>query len=263
MPKKKAKAVFVDGPSFSFMRPILGIDHVKYHVLFKILTEEIGTASKIHPKPLWTISSNVPYPQSLAKRFESAGFDAFITSTINGADDQLIIDTIRKLKPSEVSDIVIVTADQDYAPVLSEKAKKGIKIWWVATRGLDHEGRSMLSRSLDPLFETEFNFVELANFKERIIQTPWTHRERPVPAAEPAHQITPPTALPDAIVPVEPDAPIQPEPESPLTRVVKITMEMTVTARRTPEILHSIGSLMGNMQRLDGVVRIKTTTEVE
>ena len=57
--------------------------------------------------------------------------------------------------------------------------------------------------------------------------------------------------------------PLQPVEVSSLTKTIKVVLEVTVLADRTPSILHSVGSLMGNVSRLEGITKTKTTTEVE
>lgn len=243
-PIAKKKAVFVDGPALSNMRPILGIDNVKHNVLFQVLTVEIGEKLEIISAPTFTISDRFKFAENHSKRLRLAGFEPKVMSTKGGADDQFIIDQIRALDPKEVGEIVIVAADRDYVECLREKAAQGIKIFWLAVLGSDRSGFPMVARDLEEIFERgEFTFVDLSQFKDRLMRTPWIDRPRPEVRPTPA-------------------PPPEPAPPSPF-KVIKITMEMTVKEDRAPAIQHSVGSLMANVSRLDGVTGHKTTVEVQ
>lgn len=238
----KKKAVFVDGPSLSNMRPILGIDRLRHDVLFKILTGEIGEKREMVQPTIFTISDRFKFAEGMSKNVRMAGFEPKVMNTQGGADDQFIINQIRALDPKEVAEIVIVTADRDYVACLREKASQGIKVFWLAVHGLNRYGRPMIAPDLEEIFERgEFTFMDLAQYKGHLMRTPWVDRPRP------------------EIEPTMPPPP-GPTPPSPFT-VIKVTMEMTVNAERAPEILHAVGSLMGNVLKLKGIVGNKTTTE--
>lgn len=181
-----AKAIFVDGASLSWMRSSLGINQFEFKALYQILTE-IGVDKEVFGKPLYTISKTVA-DGLWVKSVRSRGFEVVVCETENSQDDQFIIDQIKALKPGDVSEIVLVSADQDFVPILRDKKAQGIKIYWVATRVLKEDGWSMVGVVLDELFNTEFEFVELADYKDRLMRTPWTVRTKPEPSP-PQHGI--------------------------------------------------------------------------
>ena len=202
------KAIFVDGASLARMRPGLGINLFEFKALYQILTEEVGTEKEIFGKPFYTISKAAS-EGTWVKTIRSRGFEVAIIETENGQDDKLIIDRIKTLKPGDVSEIVLVSADQDFVPVLRDKKAEGIKIYWVATKSPTEEGRRMIGEVLEELLGTEFEFVELANFKDRLMRSPWVGRVA------------------------------QPEPPKP-QRKVKVTLEIATTHDESFTILDDV-----------------------
>lgn len=176
-----AKAIFVDGASLSCMRSRLGINQFEFKALYQILTADIGVDKEILGKPFYTVS-NTAADGLWIKNLRSRGFEVVISETKNGQDDQLIIDRIKTLKPEEVSEIVLVSADQDFVPILRDKKAQGIEVYWVATKVPEEDGRSQISAVLNELFDTEFKFIELADYKDRLMRTPWTSRPVPEPS---------------------------------------------------------------------------------
>jgi hypothetical protein len=81
-----------------------------------------------------------------------------------------LIARIGELDPRLVTQVVLVSADSDFNPVVQEKWVEGIDILWVASRiALDPvSGESMISPQLEIEFESKFKFVELARFKSRL-----------------------------------------------------------------------------------------------
>lgn len=207
----------------------------------QILLSEIGGARELIAKPVFTISDRFKFAEGQSKRVRTAGFEPTVMSTTGGADDQFIIGRIRELDPKKVAEIVLVAADRDYTPELSEKAAQGIKVFWVAVRGSNRSGNPMISPDLEEIFENgKFHFVDLAQFKDRIMNTPWRFEHR---SDGNGSEDTPaPPAIPD-------------------TKTIKVTFVMTVAPDRTHEILHSVGSLMGNVSKLKGVINSTMTTE--
>lgn len=249
----KARAVFVDSASLSHMRRPLGIGEFNFRDLFEVLTKKIGgnTPVKAFP-PVCVISSD----KKLKNVRMGLGFSGFEVVPVEmtrggGEDDAVIIQKIEALDPKKVNEIVIVSADSGYLNALLAKKAQGVeRVYWVAMQGNGTNGRPLISRYLTDLFESgDFIFVDLAQFKTEIMRIPWVEK----PNGD--------TVIPAPVAP----API-PSPELSAmsgARTIKVTMELAVREDRALAIQHSIGSLMGNVSRLEGVIKTKTTTEVE
>lgn len=249
---KKTRVTFIDGSSLSYMRPVLGIGKYKFSALYEILTQEIGSRTVRAVPPTYVMSSSVSNLEGLRKDVELAGFrvEPIETTRGGGEDDRFINDQIKLLDPEEVGEIIIVSSDRGYAETLRAKKAEGIKkIYWLAVQGNGDQGYPIISISLIDLFERgDFVFVDLSQFKERIMRKPWVDK----PRADRTEQIE--------IVPAPPEPP---HPVTPFSKVIKVAMEVTVGADRAPAILHSVGSLMGNISRLEGVIKHRTTVEAE
>ncbi len=168
-----SKAIFVDGANLLSMREPLGIGRYDFRGLYNLLLQ-VGKVEDLYTRPLFVISADSD--MVIGKALRTVGFEVAVASTTNSADDKLIISQIEAL-PAEISEIVIVSADQDYAPALSEKARQGVKVYWVATKITRQDGRSMVSEILDPFFDDGlFLFRELSERKEEIMDKPWIDR---------------------------------------------------------------------------------------
>ena len=256
MPRtKKTKAVFVDGVSLSFMRRPMGIGHINNLQFYEVLVREIGKNTNVSVPPLFTFSSRIVGLESFKKNLTTAGFAPEAKDPSKGEDDRFIIDRIMELDPKVVAEIVIVTSDRDFVPCLREKVLAGVKVYWVAVRAEGEEGHPRISPQLEEIFQSgEFEFVDLSKWKERLMLSPWVERPRKSPDSR----------RPDDSRAVATEGqPLQPVEVSSLTKTIKVVLEVTVLADRTPSILHSVGSLMGNVSRLEGITKTKTTTEVE
>ena len=157
----KKKCVIVDGPACGNMMRILGIDEVNFLNLFVFLTLKIGRKTKCIEPPLYTLSPNAAVLESTVGR---AGFLPVIITTSGEQDDQLIRQRIDRLRPKEVSELVLVAADKGFYPHLLRAYERGIKIYLVATRETvpGHERPHISQIMMDP----RFNFVELKNLKD-------------------------------------------------------------------------------------------------
>src|SRR3989338_2346179 len=101
------KNVFIDGPSFYWMRPALGIDQVEWRELLGVL-REIGSEG-ISGKPLWVLNS--VGEKGIGRQLRTAGFKTEVVETEGGRDDLFIIGQINAL-PQEITEIVLVSSDQ-------------------------------------------------------------------------------------------------------------------------------------------------------
>lgn len=166
---ERGKAVFVDGPSASRLRWPLGIDQIDYKGLYRVLCNKIGSCSALAAPPTITVHpERVMNGNHLGKIFAAAGFEVLPVESKGGLDDAVIKERIVGLDADKVKEIVIVTADKDFIPVLRQKAKSGIRVFWASTLMTDpQKGRHSLSRDVTELFSSGvFSFVELSKFTE-------------------------------------------------------------------------------------------------
>lgn len=159
-------AVFGDGASLTHMQlTMLETDEwFNLRELFLVLTEKVGTEKKLAFQPMITVPD---VRSQWAKALRTAGFRTHQATSRGARDDSAIIDAINALDET-VTEIVILTADQDYVQALRKQAERGVKVYWVATRMLK-KGRLSISAALNQLFERgEFTFVELAQFIDEL-----------------------------------------------------------------------------------------------
>jgi len=166
----KGKAILIDGQSANRMKAALGIRLVDYRGLYQVLYEKIGSyrslacmpAVTVHPEQLLRVNF-------LNKHLAGAGFEVLPVASEGSADDKEIMRRIELLDPRTVAEIVLVTSDQDFIPVVREKASQGISIYWVSTRKPDPRcGQRLSQRVLDLATTNVIHFVELANFAQEI-----------------------------------------------------------------------------------------------
>lgn len=174
------RAVFVDGASLSWMREPLGIGKYNLSGLYEVLTKRVGQVlppAELLRRPIYTVNSEGM--RAVSKNLKTAGFEPILFE-YQGHDDQIIISQINGLSPVEVSEIVLVTADQDFVECVRDKAQKGVKVYWVATNYKSGDGHPMVGQMLEEFIDKTENveFVELANFKEQIMRASWEVRER-------------------------------------------------------------------------------------
>lgn len=163
------KAIFVDGQSFFHMTRNLGIGSIKFKQFMDILVKEIGDCRDLVEKPLYVI--NHAGALILRKPISYAGFYLLASRTGSGKDDKAIISRIENLPP-DVTEIVLVSTDSDYYPALQAKSESGVKVFVLATEQ-EQNRRSTLS----DLMKESFIFVELAQYKERIMRSEFVARD--------------------------------------------------------------------------------------
>ena len=167
------RAIFIDGGSLSWMREPLGIKEFENRGVYEVLVDHVGSAPLVG-KPVYTIS--VEGADKVGKKLKFIGFE-LVVYTERGEDDRAIIDRIEKIDPTEVSEIVMVSADLDFAEALNKKAEAGVKIYWAATRNIVSGKTPMIGRELERILTSgRFEFVELANFKGQLMRSPWEER---------------------------------------------------------------------------------------
>jgi len=169
----RKKAVFIDGASAHHTKGALGIRFFNCCGLFDVMVNCVGTSRYTAFPPLVTMKPDVAhYHEGLAKDFSGAGFEIIPITTQGGADDEAIKNRIRLLNPSEVCEIVILTSDKDFIPILRQKVQEGIVVYWVSTnRHRPGEKCSGLSSEVIALCRANvFHFVELATFSGKIME---------------------------------------------------------------------------------------------
>ena len=178
------KAIFVDGPSANHIKSFFGIERINFQGLFKVLTELIGTCRVLVHAPIVTIHpERVVYNHGISKDLTGAGFEMLEVTSSRGADDRAIIARIDKLTLADVAEIVIVTSDRDFIPVLQSKATQGIRVLWVSTRHTHPKDKSHhLSRDVLNLCDRGvFKFIEIANYRHLIADRSKSSTPRPQP----------------------------------------------------------------------------------
>ena len=160
------KAIFVDGPSTHHMGHAMNIARLNLFELHQLLTQEVGYSKELAAQPFATIRPSIG--KNAVKPYRTAGFNALEVNGANGSDDQAIITRIQGLDPQKVSEVVIVSADQDYVPVLREKAQQGIKVFWVGCSAKGAIGTPLMSPDLKTLFDSTFTFIDIMEHRERL-----------------------------------------------------------------------------------------------
>lgn len=160
------KAVFIDGASLAHMLDALGIIRAAFKLLFMILRTEIGSAHDLAFRPVITLPPHLF--EKIGSVVESAGFEVLRVTSRASHDDVALIRRIQQINPTEVSEIVMVSSDQDFIPALMQKRKEGVTIYWVATRTLSPDGTSAISGVLERQLEENFVFVELAKYRDML-----------------------------------------------------------------------------------------------
>lgn len=169
-----AKFIIIDGANFWNMMRILGIGQHDHKVLYEILTQEISPDAPCYGRPVYVLNKE----SSVAKSLSAHGFEVVVQESYDSRDDREIIRRISQLRPGEVSEIILVAGDGGYVDVLRDKMSSGTRITLVATRKSNEasQGKSMLSWSYEDMFSSGAKFVELEDFKERLLRKPFEDR---------------------------------------------------------------------------------------
>jgi hypothetical protein len=167
----RGKAIFIDGVSANITKRILGISEINFKALFRILVDKVGNCRTLLCPPMVTVFPDmmVSGQNGIVKQMAGAGFQAVPVISRNGDDDKLIIERISKLDAALVSEIVLLSSDKDYVPVLRAKASQGIAIHWVSTTCVSVQLGERLSADVVELCTAgEFCFTELSAYKREI-----------------------------------------------------------------------------------------------
>ncbi len=163
------------------MKAALNVRFLNCHGLYELLVNHVGVCRALAFSPLVTVQPEVAHlARGLAKDLAGAGFDIIPSVTYDGADDGAIKNRMRLLEPDEIAEIVILSSDKDYLPILLHKAQQGISVYWVATnRPQPGQNKSALSPDVSALFRSGvFHFFELAKFTGMIGE------KKPIPYAQ-------------------------------------------------------------------------------
>ncbi|MDO8424256.1 MAG: hypothetical protein Q7S54_01440 [bacterium] len=167
------KAIFIDGPSFSNILKAIGIYNWDFAYFLEILTKEVGEARELVNKPVFVLPERFLVP--IRKALQAVGYETVAVDSEDGKDDEFIKREIRNLPIGSVDEIVLVSADLDYLNTLKDKEASGVKIFIVATAENDsRRGSPMLSDVL----KNAFSFVELAQYQERLMKSPYVSKPR-------------------------------------------------------------------------------------
>jgi len=163
------KAVFVDGSSFHFMMLSLGVKRTKFQALFDHLKNNVGHERDLVAPPILTLSVNALL-FGIGSAATKAGFNVIPHTPGSQDDDRAILEGIRSVDSAKTKEIVVVSADQDFARQLFTQSERGIQIYVVATMvGKSNDGPFMAATYNTFFQNAGFKFVELADIKDRIM----------------------------------------------------------------------------------------------
>lgn len=220
-----AKFIIVDGASLWHMMRILGVGKYNFKELQSILTKEVGFSAHCYGRPVYVLGKAT----SMAKVVAANGFEAVVTEGGANADDQEIIRRLTQLNQDEVSEVVLVSADGDYVDILKNKMGLGTRITVVATgRPSDwNEDRPMLSSAYAELFSSGAAFVELADYKDRLMIEPFEDR-RP-----------------------------QKKEVAPLLRIVRVSMKLMLENEDIPDVTKVVSAILKCYPRSTSTIRVE------
>lgn len=173
---EKGSAVFVDGVNFNHVKRAIGIDHLDWNAFYRILLEKVCTTGRFVCEPVITI--NAEYMCSLGKSLKGAGFSTIVANSNGGQDDHTLISRIRQVQFANTAEIIMVSCDRDFVPVLRLKAQQGFKVHWVVSRTPSRSGRPHISADLDKLFSAgEFKFTLVERFRSSLTLPDNAHKQ--------------------------------------------------------------------------------------
>jgi hypothetical protein len=160
-------AYFLDGAAVNAMKEVLGIGMICYPSLRNVLVAKIGKGRPLFENPVITVGSS--HMNHLGRILLKAGFNPIEANSYNMKDDQALIDRIAAIRSKEVSRIVMVTSDHHFIPCLLEKARQGIRIFWVAVMSIPYpDGNFSVGGEVRSHFGKEFVGVPLETHAKEI-----------------------------------------------------------------------------------------------
>jgi hypothetical protein len=165
------KGIYVDGPAANMMKKSHQIAELHLPGLYHVLVNKVGHARKLGSTPLFTADPGRVDQQWMSKCCAGAGFQPLFHSSNDGSDDNALIQRLESVDTNVIQEIVIVTGDKDYIPVLRTKVSQGATVYWVATaRRSPSDNNTCLSRELLDLFSAKvFTFVELGQYASFLV----------------------------------------------------------------------------------------------
>lgn len=143
----------------------LGFDHIHYHNLERIIAR-IGMAAEFERKPLMVVTKGAS--SNIIRNATLAGFDV-VRTLEKGADDAHIIQWLAAVDPTTVDEIILVSADSDFIPMMEEKTRQGIRTYWVTSKNVwDTNGHPIVGNYLLSFFDKIFTFIELDAYREEV-----------------------------------------------------------------------------------------------
>lgn len=173
------KVIFVDGPSANLIKELFGIGTINFHGLYKLLVDFVGRSRVLECAPVITVHPNhMTKDYGIARHLTEARFEMLACSTYLGGDDKALIRLIKAVNPHVVNEIVVLTSDKDFIPVLNAKVSQGIKVYWVASHAVNPRDKSLcLSQAVIQLCAAGvFEFVDLHRYAGLITRTREQHR---------------------------------------------------------------------------------------
>ena len=128
----RGRDVFIDGPSLYHSAKALGIKKVDYGALRGSL-RTIGDNSRRIQK-MWITLPPELAEGSRGKEIRAAGFNVISVSTKDSADDRQLISRIESTDHQRIAEIIVITADKDFLPVLYKIADRNIVVYLVVPR---------------------------------------------------------------------------------------------------------------------------------
>ena len=161
-------AIFVDFASLLSMSEPLGIARYNFRGIFEVLTRDVIEGAQFIRQPLCVIPYHLE--KSLKNPLENAGFEVSAASTLRSIDDNIIRSEIDNLPP-QTTHILLITGDGGYLPFLQRKKESGVEIHILGTQQTGFRGNKSIA---DSYLDGYFKFVELLNFKNKIMAAPLT-----------------------------------------------------------------------------------------
>lgn len=159
------KTAFVDSASLWHIGRCLGYDHISYFDLERIIAHT-GIATEFARKPLMAVTKGAG--PNIIENATLAGFEVMRTVE-KGADDAQIIQWLDAVDPTIVDEIILVSADSDFVPMMEKKTQQGIKTYWITSKNVQGtDGRPVVGKYLASFLGDFFMFVDMDEFTEQI-----------------------------------------------------------------------------------------------
>lgn len=167
IPEPAGTACFLDGVNFNRAKQILGIEKINWTGFRNVLSGSICTTGRLVGKPIVTV--NPDCMNGLGKILLRSGFFPLAVRSHGSHDDRVLIDRIEQVQRAQVAEIIIVSCDSDFIPILLEKANQGIRVVWLVSETRSDNGASQISDQLKNMFrQKRFFYTTLERFRVQI-----------------------------------------------------------------------------------------------